>query len=366
MTEIWRQTITKYFATRTPYGNGALIDYVKRTTYPKEDDLNVCDNNYLNIGRSNGDNIAMSSVFRRDKLYEDLVVKYSDHLSVDSVLFTQSGYVANYSLMRCVAETLPVYIDKKAHASLWPEKGRVYSFNHNDYEQLQELINKNGPGAIVVDSLYSGYGDFCDLHHVVAIKENTGSLLIVDESHSYGIYGQQGRGLLYYYGLTKYADYITVSLAKAFDTRAGLIAGNKSYMAYICDRAHTMIFSSSLTFSDYTRLHDVLEKIIRADAARESVMRASDIVRDHVIKLGFKTVKPIISSPIICIEGSELQVVKWFRYLETLGIITAVFCYPTTPLKAAQLRLTINSEIFGDKLERLLAGLTSMYYHAKL
>lgn len=365
MTEIWKQSIAKYFATRTPYGNGAVLDYVKRTTYPKSDDLNVCDNNYLNIG-GNGDNIAMSSVFRKDKFYDDLVAQYADHLGVESVLFTQSGYVANYSLMRCVAGKLPVYIDKKAHASLWPEKGRVYCFNHNDYEQLQQLIQKNGPGAIVVDSLYSVYGDFCDLHQVISIKENTGSLLIVDESHSYGIYGQQGRGLLYYYGLTKCADYITVSLAKAFDTRAGLIAGNRSYMAYIAERGHTVIFSSSLGYSDYSRLQDVLQQIIKSDAARDLVMRSSDIVRDYVIKLGFKTVKPIISSPIICIEGSELQVVKWFRYLEKLGIIAAVFCHPATPLKAAQLRLTINSEIVGDKLVRLLAGLTSMYYHARL
>lgn len=76
---------------------------------------------------------------------------------------------------------------------------------------------------IVVDSVYSTNGSLCPLEDFVALAEETGCVIVVDESHSVGTHGPEGRGIVYALGLTKRVDFVTASLAKTFAGRGGLI-----------------------------------------------------------------------------------------------------------------------------------------------
>ena len=79
---------------------------------------------------------------------------------------------------------------------------------------LEAAIGKHGPGIVIVDSVYSASGTLCQLEEAVAIAGKNNCAIIVDESHSLGLYGNEGCGLVGELGLTDKVDFITASLCK--------------------------------------------------------------------------------------------------------------------------------------------------------
>ena len=129
----------------------------------------------------------------------------------------QSGYAANVGLLQAIAdEQTPVYLDTLAHTSLWEgvraAKAPAHPFRHNDPAHLSRVIARNGPGIIVVDSVYSTTGALCPLTAMVEVAEQHGCTILVDESHSLGTHGPQGAGLCAELGLSDRVHFITASL----------------------------------------------------------------------------------------------------------------------------------------------------------
>lgn len=90
------------------------------------------------------------------------------------------------------------------------------------------------------------------------IKKKYNCMLILDESHTLGIYGNNGSGYASLLKCNDDVDFITVSLIKAFCTRVGAIFGNKKYIKFIKETSHFSIFSSSVFKNDIIRLNSML------------------------------------------------------------------------------------------------------------
>src|SRR5207244_12573180 len=118
------------------------------------------------------------------------------------------------------------------HRGRWPHTSLVaggaaanapaQALRHNDPEHLARLAQRHGPGLVIVDSVYSTTGAVSPLPRMVEVAEQHGCMVLVDESHSLGTHGPQGRGLCAELGLTHRVHFITASLAKAFAGRAGV------------------------------------------------------------------------------------------------------------------------------------------------
>lgn len=131
----------------------------------------------------------------------------------------QSGYSANVGLLQSIADAnTPVYLDTQAHASLWEgahaARAPAFAFRHNDAAHLDKIMAKNGPGVVVVDSVYSTTGSVCPLEAMIEVVEKHGSMILVDESHSLGTHGPGGAGLCAELGLTDRVHFISASLAE--------------------------------------------------------------------------------------------------------------------------------------------------------
>ena len=87
----------------------------------------------------------------------------------ESAMLCQSGWAANMGLLQALFKhewgqemgegDPPVYIDRLTHASFWEgirSAGvrKCHTFKHNDVENLEALIQKHGPGIILVDSVF--------------------------------------------------------------------------------------------------------------------------------------------------------------------------------------------------------------------
>ncbi|KAI9292565.1 PLP-dependent transferase [Neoconidiobolus thromboides FSU 785] len=365
----------KYFKTRTPGGNGAIRDLIVRPPLTK-DSINVGDNDYLCIAKAvavtNHDSeVVMSSAFISDDGPQGLFQKQlAEYMGKEASMIAQSGYAANAGLIQgfCNSKT-NVYIDNLLHGSFRDGLGfvrpKTHIFKHNDVNELEEMIRKNGHGIIIVESLYSVTGDFAPIKDIISIKKKYGCFLVVDESHGIGLYGHKGRG---YSSLFDYKEVniVTASLAKAFCARAGVIAGDKLLIDYAREHSMPNIFSTCIMNYDLIRMHKILHRIIDMDKEREHLLNISKEFRNSLERCGANYTKSDIPSPIVSLVfPSEKSMVKMNKYLLEKNVFASCFIYPTTPINAPCLRFTLNSDITMKDINYIMSQITS-YNGSKL
>lgn len=377
-----KSVVEKYFRERTPEGEG-ILKYITDQGALADPATYVNDNDYLRLSKrlteyqslnsESGNGSTMSPIYlKAESLQARVENQFKDWLGYDDVAISQSGYCANVGLMQAlIKKGTPVYMDRYTHASfidgIYSRFGKLIIFKHNDMVHLEKLVSQHGAGIIVVDSLYSGYGTFAPLRELVSIKEKHGCILVVDESHSLGLYGEKGVGLVNRAGLREKVDFITASLSKTCSTRAGLIAGHAPTVLYVKENSFPYIFSSSLADWDLNRVSKAIEIIQDSDEARKRVMSASALIRKEFHKLSLNVPITTEDSPIICIiGGTEANTKKIDEIALKGGVLGAYFCAPATPKKASMLRLTLHSELTQDDIERILTFGKTIAHQAKL
>jgi CAI-1 autoinducer synthase len=349
--------------------------HILRGRKPGPDDLLLQSNDYLAIAgheaivEAQRDSLAhgglgmmMSALFMQheDDPLHRLENELARAVGTETGILAQSGYAANVGLIQSVAgERVPVYIDMLAHASLWEgirsAGAKAVSILHNDLAHLERQVLRNGPGVIVVDSVYSTNGSMAPLAGIADIAEAGGCVLIVDESHSLGTHGSRGEGLVASMGLNDRVHFITASLAKAYCSRAGFIACTDRFKDYFGCEALPAIFSSALLPHEIAGL-GAAHRVIQDEGWRRTRLRqVTRYVRGELTRLGF----PIAdgTEQIVAFEaGVEILTGKVRDVLESHGIFGSVFSAPATTANRSLLRLTLNAGLSDTDVERLVSA----------
>ena len=278
----------------------------------------------------------------------------------DDGFICQSGYSANVGLLQAIADaSTPIYLDTLAHASLWEgahaARAPAFAFRHNDPAHLARMIAKNGPGIVVVDSVYSTTGALCPLVDMVAVAEQGDCMILVDESHSLGTHGPQGAGLCAALGLSDRVHFITASLAKAFAGRAGFFTAPAHMRHYIFCTSFPNIFSSSLLPHEIAGLTATLELVKKSDEARTRLHAHTRRLRLSLEELGYPIHQG--SQQIIALEsGTEPDTMVLRDRLEERNVFSSMFCAPATSSKRAMMRMTLNAGLVDSELEHVEAA----------
>lgn len=278
----------------------------------------------------------------------------------DDGFICQSGYAANMGLLQAIADaSTPIYLDTLAHASLWEgahaARAPSFAFRHNDPAHLARMIAKNGPGIVVVDSVYSTTGALCPLVEIVEIAEQGDCMILVDESHSLGTHGPGGAGLCAALGLTERVHFITASLAKAFAGRAGFFTAPAHMRYYILCSSFPNIFSSSLLPHEVAGLAATLTLIQGSDDARTRLHAHTQRLRASLTDLGYPIHQG--SQQIIALEvGLESETMQLRDRLEERNVFSSMFCAPATSSKRAMMRMTLNAGLVDSELDHVEAA----------
>ncbi len=278
----------------------------------------------------------------------------------DDGFICQSGYAANVGLLQAIADAnTPIYLDTLAHASLWEgahaARAPSFAFRHNDPAHLARMIAKNGPGIVVVDSVYSTTGALCPLVEIVEVAEQGDCMILVDESHSLGTHGPGGAGLCAALGLSERVHFITASLAKAFAGRAGFFTAPAHMRYYILCSSFPNIFSSSLLPHEVAGLAATLTLIQGSDDARARLHAHTKRLRASLTDLGYPIHQG--SQQIIALEvGLESETMQLRDRLEERNVFSSMFCAPATSSKRAMMRMTLNAGLVDSELEHVEAA----------
>lgn len=344
-----------------------------RSARPSERDFNLMSNDYLALARHpeiiaaqcaslkrHGLGVMMSPIFVQDEGDEVLRIErqIAGLLGFAEGIITQSGYSANQGLLEALAtKDTSIYIDSRAHASLYmgvlSSRARRIVFHHNDMNNLRECIEQGGPGIIAVDSLYSAMGDFAPLERLVEIAQASDCLLIVDESHALGVHGDQGAGRVAEKGLSDGVDFITASLAKAYCSRAGFVAGPAGFRAYFGIHSMPAVFSSMLLPHDFAGIETAHAVVIRAAERRQRLRSSVSVLREGLYKLGYP-VGPEESAIVPLVVGTDYEAARVRDALAEKGIFGALFTPPATPRGASLVRLSLHAGLSDRDIERIV------------
>lgn len=315
----------------------------------------------LDALRCNREFVVQSGVFQLDDSptarFEAMLAGF---VGKQGALLCQSGYTANLGLIQVVADAeTPVYLDSLAHMSLWEGVRAAgapgHAFRHNDPEHLDRMIRRHGAGLVIVDSVYSTTGALCPLERVVEVAEAHGCMILVDESHSLGTHGPQGRGLCAELGLTERVHFITASLAKAFAGRAGFFTLPDELRPYLMCHSYPSIFSSCLLPHEIAGLQATLGVVEDSDAARLRLRAHTARLRFALSELGYPIHQG--SEQIIALEaGAEFDTLALRDAMEERGVFGAVFCAPATSRNRSLLRLTLNAALTDAELQHVEAA----------
>jgi len=341
-------------------------DYLNLSQHPEVTKTSIEVINELGTGSGGTRNISGTSTYHVDleKLLADLHRK-------ESALLFPSAYTANQSTLWTLCknmEGIEVFSDELNHASLIQGIKNAdvvtHIFRHNDTEHLEELLNNanaNTPKLVVFESLYSMEGLRSPLQKIIEISKKYNALTYLDEVHSVGLYGPEGRGITAEKGLEDEIDIINGTLSKSFGQMGGYVAANADIIDYIRSFAPGFIFTSSMNPSIAAASITSIKIAMSSEDLRDNIRINSDLIRLGLRDLRIPFLEndshiiPIhLYDPRLCKEAANLL-------LEKHGIYIQPIFYPTVPKGDERFRVTITPRHEASDIQHFLDALDDVW-----
>jgi len=275
-------------------------------------------------------------------------------LQASEVILTTAGWTANVGLIEAIAlADLPIYIDSDAHASLLDgarmSLGRRLLFRHNDPAHLEQRIAIHGSGIVAIDALYSTDGTLADLRRYVSICERHDCTLVLDEAHSFGMFGRNGGGLAVAEGVADKVHFRTLSLSKALGGHGGAIACGATIASSLWSRVRPVIFSSATSAVLAAAHGKALELTMQDRRAAEHTLTMAALLRSRLNANGVDTLGS--GSQIISVKLQGTDAARLYWALRERRILTSVFVHPAVPRGISLVRLSVHAQVTEDDVD---------------
>ena len=290
----------------------------------------------------------------------------------DAVLLP-SGYQANHAAIGTLAAMgqqgggVRFLVDKLVHASLIDavravEPASMRVFPHNGLAKLKRLLADAPAGqlqVVVTESIFSMDGDAADLEGIVALKRERPFVLLLDEAHASGVYGQHGAGYASERGLAQHVDISVVTLSKALGGAGGAVCASANFCQALINRGRAYMYSTSVPPTVCGACIASIEVMTNEPHRQTRLRELARHVRDHVASMDFQI--PPGDSPIIpVIIGEESSALRASEELLKRGLLIPAVRPPTVPKGSSRLRVTLSSDHTDQEIERLLSGLEAV------
>lgn len=334
--------------------------------------LNFASNDYLGLSEKNSPFDFHSQPSSRLlsgnlKSLEELELKLANFMSKKSAILLNSGYTANLGMLSSLANKGDLILaDHAIHASLI-DGMRLSSaswkrFKHNDIDDLERLLRKYHHEYsyiwVVVEGLFSMDGDIFPLESLVDLKKKYSFFVLLDEAHSFGVYGDQGKGLAHYFKVIEDIDVIMFNLSKALAMQGGVIVGPSNLKPYLVNRCRPLIYSTATPLS---HLEILPERLSNLEQAKDNRTCLQDLCQHAQTLFGIKSSH---WSPILPVATGHHEITQNLAaHLLQCGIFCPAILPPTVPEHQARLRVSLTALHQKSDIE-LLFHETQNFYKA--
>ncbi len=279
-----------------------------------------------------------------------------------------TGYAANLGMLATLAGPGDVIlIDSHCHASIYDacrlSGAEFILFKHNDVENLEKRLQRLGDrrenSLIVVEGIYSMLGDRAPLADIAAIKNNFGACLVVDEAHSVGVLGEQGRGLAEEAGVEDDVDFIIGTFSKSLGAIGGFCVSNHPELELVRYASRPYIFTASPSPSIIASTRAALKILYSRPELRSRLWWNARALYRRLNDIGF--VLGPEPSPIISVRLStrEQALALWSGLLER-GVYVNMVLPPATPDGNPLLRCSVSAAHTPEQVDRICEAFASL------
>lgn len=274
-------------------------------------------------------------------LHVEVEEKFARFIKKDSAILFTTGHHVNLGVIQALVGRKEVVItDKLDHASIMDGCNLARSFGaemerfkHNDMEDLERVLKRceDKPKLIVVDGVYSMEGDICNLPEIIRLAQLYNARVMVDDAHSLGVLGNNGRGTAEHFGLEEETDLIMVTASKSLASIGGFIAGDRDVIDYIRHFARSLIFTAALPPAQVAAISVSLDIIQEEPERRERLWEITRKMLKAFKDVGLNTRNsqtPII--PVVVGGGME-GVFSFWRALFDEGVFASPVMTPAVP-----------------------------------
>jgi len=285
----------------------------------------------------------------------------------DAAVLFCSGFAANVGTIPAIVGPDDfIFADQKNHASLIDgcrlSGATIAIYRHGDVEHLETLLQQatpRGKKLIVTDSLFSMDGDFAPLVEIASLRERYGCMLLIDEAHATGVFGESGRGVAEKMGVESAVDIKIGTLSKALAGSGGFVCGRQALIDWLANRARSYVFSTSPPAAAVAAAATALEIIQQEPERRKIVFRRANTLRKTLRDLGFNTGQS--ESHILPLYiGSTDRVLDVSQQLLESGFFIPAIRPPSVPAGECLLRLSLSYGHDETTLAKLIETLSRL------
>jgi len=283
-------------------------------------------------------------------LHEAVEARLAAFKGTEAAVIFPTGYMANVgTIAALVGPGDVIFSDRLNHASIYDgiklSGAALQRFPHRDMNRLEKLLQQTGSARrrlIITDSVFSVDGDVAPLADLVSLKARYGAWLMIDEAHATGVLGETGAGLAAALGLTREVDIHMGTFSKALGSQGGYVAGDRSLVEYLHNRARSFIYSTALAPPVLGAIDQALKIVAGEPERRLFLQRESrDFRRDlqgaGLDLLGSETqIIPVL-------VGENERTLKFAAALQDQGLMAVALRPPTVPPGKARVRLSLSA-----------------------
>ena len=337
--------------------NLASNNYLGLTTHPKLREAALEAVRKFGVGSG-----AVRTISGTMSLHLELEERIAAFKHVKACVVFQSGFAANAGTVAAILGPEDHIIsDELNHASIIDgcrlSRAKIHVFPHKDTlaaeNILTELDRAAGRKLLISDGVFSMDGDIGPLPGLAAAAEKHGAIMMVDDAHSSGVLGRNGRGTIDHFGLHGRVQVQVGTLSKAIGVLGGYVCGSRDLIEFLYHRARPFLFSTShppAVAAACLAAFDVLEQ---EPERIQNLWNNTKYFKAGLTSSGFDT--GMSETPITpVIVGEPKLAHELSRLLFEEGVLATGIGFPTVPKGKARVRTIVTATHTQEELDRAL------------
>ena len=283
--------------------------------------------------------------------------------AMDHAMVFSTGYQANLGIISTMAGKGDyIVLDIDSHASIWDGckmgDAEVVPFKHNDLEAMEKRLKRIPEGAgklVVLEGVYSMLGDIAPLKEMIKVAKAHGAMVLVDEAHSMGFIGPNGRGVAEDQGCLDDVDFVIGTFSKSVGTVGGFCVSNHPKFEILRLVCRPYVFTASLPPSVVATAATSIRKLMHGANKRAHLWENSRALHKGLKNLGFQLGTDEPQSAIIAVIMPDLErgAGMWEALLKE-GLYVNLARPPATPANMTLLRCSLCAEHTAEQVQTIL------------
>jgi 8-amino-7-oxononanoate synthase len=297
-------------------------------------------------------------------LHRALEAELANFLGLQHCIVFTTGYQANLGILSGLAGPKDtIYLDADSHSSIYDgctlSGAKLVRFRHNDAADLEKRLirsdDSEGGKLVVLEGIYSMLGDRAPLKDFVALKKKYEFQLLVDDAHSFGVLGPNGRGLGDEAGLEEHVDFVVGTFSKSVGAIGGFAAGNHPLFDTLRYAMRPYMFTASASPASIATSLEAL-RILKAEPERRARLWAnSEQLYKGLKGLGLNMGTDVVS-PVIAVKmPDELTTIAKWNALFQGGVYVNMAVPPGTPNRLCLLRCSVSAAHTEADIDQIIS-----------